>query len=91
MFCACSNGVTASAAVESKKRAATMSAGLVCISTPVKDTTYCTIVMSVKLEQDETLRKVKQQVKDATKVIDINACVLRYLLWCRRGFHLCGI
>jgi hypothetical protein len=67
MFCACSNGVTASAAVESKKRAATMSAGLVCISTPVKDTTYCTIAMSVKLQQDEKLWNVKQQVKGCNK------------------------
>jgi hypothetical protein len=67
MFCAFSNGVTASATVESKKRAATMSAGLVCISTPVKDTTYCTIAMSVKLQQDEKLWKVKQQVKGCNK------------------------
>jgi hypothetical protein len=67
MFCACSNGVTASTAVESKKRAARMSAGLVCISTPVKDTTYCTTAMCVKLQQDEKLWKVKQQVKGYNK------------------------
>lgn len=67
MFCACSNGVTASAAVESKKRAATMSAGLVCISKPVKDKTYCAIAMSVKLQQDEKLWKVKQQVEGCNK------------------------
>jgi len=67
MFCACSNGATASAAVESKKRAATMSAALVCNSTPVNDTTFCTTAMSVKLQQDEKLRKVKQQVEGCNK------------------------
>jgi hypothetical protein len=68
MFCACSNGVTASADVESKKRAATTSVGLVCISTPVKDTTYCTTAMSVKLQQNEKLWKVKQLVEGCNKI-----------------------
>jgi hypothetical protein len=44
-----------------------MSAGLVCISTPVNDTTYSTIVMSVKLKQDEKLWKVEKQVKGCNK------------------------
>jgi hypothetical protein len=83
--------VTASAAVESNKTAATMSDGLVCTSTPVKVTTYCITALSVKLQQYAGLWEVRQQVNGCRKVTDINVWLLRYLQWCGREFHLCEI